>query len=86
MTKWIYESPDNGDTVTRRPTMSLDDIDKELQIHKHHWMDLRTLRAIGKQYYHEREMREKHPQLMEVWESYQTLIKLLQDGGSHVDL
>ena len=85
MTKWIYESPERG-IVTRRPTLSLDNITKELEINKGYWMDLRTLRAIGKRYYQERELRDKNPQLMELWQSYQTMLKLLQDGGDDGDL
>ena len=65
--------------MIRRPTLSLDDITKEIQVSKHHWMDLRTLRAIGKQHYHEREMRERYPQLEELWNSYQTMLKLMQE-------
>lgn len=86
MTKWIYESPDKGDVVTRRPSLSYDEIYKELQIQKNEWMDLRSLRAIGKQYHYEKGMREQHPQLMEAWESYQTLLKLLSEGKRDVDL
>lgn len=79
MPRWIYESPDGGETVTRRPTLSLDNMTKEMQVSKEHWMDLRTLRVIGKQHHHEREMRERYPQLEELWNSYQTMLKLLQE-------
>ena len=65
--------------MTRRQTLSLNEIYQELQVQKDQWMDLRTLRALGKQYYHEVKMRERNPQLMELWESYQTMLKLVQN-------
>jgi hypothetical protein len=79
MGDWIYETPDGGKTVTRRPSRSIDDMSKEMEIIKDAWMDLRTLRKIGKQHYREKMLREQNPQLMELWESYQTMLRLLSD-------
>jgi hypothetical protein len=76
---WIYESPDGGKTVTRRASRSANDMAKEIELYKDAWMDLRSLRKLGKQHYHERRMREQNPQLMELWESYQTMLKLLNN-------
>lgn len=49
-------------------------------------MDLRTLRVIGKQFYHEKQIREQNPQLMELWESYQTMLKLVQEGNTNANV
>lgn len=72
--------------MTRRPTLSVDEIHRELQLQKDQWMDLRTLRVLGKQFYHEKQMREQNPQLMELWESYQTMLKLVQEGNTNANV
>ena len=65
--------------MTRRASRSANDMAKEIELYKDAWMDLRSLRKLGKQHYHERRMREQNPQLMELWESYQTMLKLLNN-------
>jgi len=77
--KWIYESPDNGKTVTRRPFMALGD-HREIDVNDDgSWIPLNQLREIGKEYARGIAMRRKHPQLRALWDSYQTLLFLLRD-------
>lgn len=76
MDKWIYERPGNQ-LITRRP-IGISDM-KELQIAREQWLSLDSLRKIGKKYLHEQQMRELHPDLMDLWKSYQCLLALLED-------
>lgn len=82
-TKWIYESPDNGKTVIRRPSMSYNDEDRELDVNDDgSWLTLNRLREIGRDHAQGIAMRQKHPQLKELWDSYQTMLFLLREDNN----
>lgn len=80
--KWIFESPDNGKTVTRRSVSKHNEDHKELSLDEGHWLTITELRTIGKQHIHESAMRTRYPQLMELWNSYQTMLSLLRDDDN----
>jgi len=78
--KWIFESPDNGKTVLRRLSSRYDEGDREINVNDDgSWITLNELRMIGKEYAQELAMRKQHPQLMELWKSYKTMVALLRE-------
>lgn len=69
---WIYESPDDGMTVYRRPWRKEN---KELRINGE-WHDIIELSAKIDAEREEAALREQHPPLRDAWEQYQTLLML----------
>lgn len=79
MNNWIYETPDGGKTLFRR-TISTDVREMRFMIDKKEkWLSISELRHIGKNHLKEEQLREQYPMLMELWNQYQTLFKLLED-------
>lgn len=83
LNRWIFESPDNGKTVTRRLMAGYGDDHREVRVDDNGpWLTLTELRHIGKQHIQESAMRTRYPQLMELWNSYQTMLSLLRDDDN----
>lgn len=78
MSSWIYESQDGGKTITRRRSGAPDDT-REMEVWKDQWYSLKRLRELGEVHAFETAMRQRYPQLMEMWESYQTMLALLKE-------
>ena len=88
--KYIYETPDNGRTITRRVPMGsttevLVPTDDEPPITKEHgrWLSHDDLLNIGKQHFDEQRLRDKHPALQEAWEKYHLILALVKDENSY---
>jgi hypothetical protein len=79
MTEWIYESPDNGKTVTRRIHGDRDGVSKSLMIAHNIWWDLSNLQKISQQLIKDQQLRDDNPVLQDLWEQYQTMKSLLMD-------
>jgi len=88
MTSWIYESPDNGRTVTRRPFGSNDDSQKEIRVRintlpnngrEEIWTTKNTAHDIVENSFYEAMIREQYPTVMEAWEQYQVLLNLAKE-------
>ena len=77
MTEWIYESPDNGKTVTRRIHSDREGVSKSLMISYNKWWDLRNLQQISQQLIKDQQLRDDNPVLADLWEQYQTMKNLL---------
>ena len=87
--EYIYESRDNGVTVTRRLPLGeqkeyliTDDNDKETAFKKKKfdWLSHDELMDLGREKFEQKELREKHPALKEAWEKYLVLLNLVRSG------
>jgi len=85
MVSWIYESPDGGKTVTRRPFGSYDPNDKEIRVKinifpynecEEIWTTKNAINDIVENAFYEAMIREQNPTVMEAWEQYQVLLNL----------
>ena len=88
MASWIYESPDGGKTVTRRPFGSHDLNEKEIRIkvaalpgndREEIWTTKNVINDIVENSFYEAMIREQHPTVMEAWEQYQVLLNLAKE-------
>ena len=88
MASWIYESPDGGKTVTRRPFGSNDPNDKEIRVRintlpnnnrEEIWTTKNAAHDIVENAFYEALIREQNPTVMEVWEQYQVLLNLAKE-------
>lgn len=70
---WIYESPDQGKTVTRRPKGSMD---KEIKAPDNVWYNLSVAANLLAARVVEQKIREQHPAVMSAWQEYQLLLNL----------
>jgi hypothetical protein len=87
--EYIYESPDNGVTVSRRLPLGehkeyliTEENDKEsaFKKKKFDWLSHDELMDLGKEKFEQRELREKYPALKEAWEKYLVLLNLVKSG------
>lgn len=87
--EYIYESRDNGITVSRRLPLGeqkeyliTDDNDKETAFKKKKfdWLSHDELMDLGREKFEQKELREKHPALKEAWEKYLVLLNLVRSG------
>lgn len=87
--QYIYESPNDGVTITRRVPMSttkevLISSDEDPITAEHgRWLSHDDLLNIGKQHFDEQQLRDKHPALQEAWEKYQLILALVKDENSN---
>jgi len=88
MTTWIYESPDGGKTVTRRPFGTNDPNDKEIRVRinmlphnerEEIWTTKNAANDIIENAFMEALIREQNPTVMEAWEQYQVLLNLARE-------
>ena len=87
--EYIYESRDNGVTVSRRLPLGEQ---KEYLIteepnkasafkkKKFDWLSHDELMDLGKEKFEQQELREKYPALKEAWEKYLVLLNLVRSG------
>jgi hypothetical protein len=75
--RWIYESPDRGKTVTRRP---MGHTDKETQASDKYWYKQGDVFEILEKLLAEQKIREENPAVLAAWEEYQLLLKLASTG------
>jgi hypothetical protein len=87
--EYIYESPDNGITVSRRLPLGkhkeyliTEESDKEsaFKKKKFDWLSHDELMDLGKEKFEQRELCEKYPALKEAWEKYLVLLNLVKSG------
>jgi hypothetical protein len=85
MPAWIYESPDGGKTVTRRPWANYDENYKEIRVRINQlpnnereeiWTTRNAAHDIVENAFMEAMIREQNPTVMEAWEHYQVLLNL----------
>jgi len=88
MTTWIYESPDGGKTVTRRPFGSYRESEKEIRVRvtvlpgngrEEIWTTKNAANDIIENAFMEALIREQNPTVMEAWEQYQVLLNLARE-------
>jgi hypothetical protein len=84
MTEWIYETPDNGKTVTRRilgnHEQNLDG--KHLHIGQDKWVPMGQIIEIARQTIKEQSLRHEYPALNELWDQYHVMLRLLSHGDT----
>ena len=87
--EYIYESRDNGVTVTRRVPLSevkeyliTDDNNKTeaFEKSKFEWLSHDQLLDLGKEKFEQQRLREEYPALKEAWEKYLVLLNLIKSG------
>jgi hypothetical protein len=94
--EYIYESPDNGVTVSRRLPLGeqkeyliTEENDKGRRIFpqesafkkkKFDWLSHDELMDLGREKFQQQELREKYPALKEAWEKYLVLLNLVKSG------
>jgi hypothetical protein len=76
-TRWIYESPDSGKTITRR---QFGNTDKETKASNNAWYTQGDVFEILAKLLAEQKIREENPAVMAAWEEYQLLLKLVSTG------
>jgi len=81
MTKWIYETPDNGKTITRR-VLGVHETDRHIQISSSEWLPLSQTIEIARQVIKEQCIRHEYPVVNELWVQYQTMLRLVSNGES----
>jgi hypothetical protein len=88
MASWIYESPDGGRTVTRRPFGNNDPNDKEIRVRvaalpgndrEEIWTTKNAVNNIVENAFLEAMIREQNSTVMEAWEQYQVLLNLARE-------
>jgi hypothetical protein len=77
MPEWIYESPDGGKTVTKRPS---GDPVQSILIGDDIWLEVTVLRDLGRHIIEDQKLRDQHPVLEDLWRQYQTMKRLISDG------
>ena len=87
--EYIYESRDNGITVSRRLPLGeqkeyliTEENNKEgaFKKKKFDWLSHDELMDLGREKFQQQELREKHPALQEAWEKYLVLLNLVKSG------
>jgi hypothetical protein len=88
--EYIYESRDNGVTVSRRLPLgeqkeyliTEETVDKvnAFKKKKFGWLSHDELMDLGREKYQQQELREKYPALKEAWEKYLVLLNLVKSG------
>ena len=88
--EYIYESRDNGVTVTRRLPLgeqkeyliTEETVDKvnAYKREKFDWLSQDELLELGREKFQQQELREKYPALQEAWEKYLVLLNLVKSG------
>ena len=87
--EYIYESPDNGVTVSRRVPMDEvkeylitadDNKEESFEEDKYEWLSHHELVRIGKNLLKEQQLRKQYPALKEAWEKYLVLLNLIKSG------
>ena len=87
--EYIYESRDNGVTVTRRLPLGeqkeyliTEENNKETAFKKKKfdWLSHDELMDLGREKFEQKKLREKHPALKEAWEKYLVLLNLVRSG------
>lgn len=87
--EYIYESRDNGVTVSRRLPLGeqkeyliTEEPNKEsaFKKKKFDWLSHDELMDLGKEKFEQRELCEKYPALKEAWEKYLVLLNLVKSG------
>ena len=78
MAEWIYESPDGGRTVTRRPARRLEsDTDGKFVQVAEGWWNVIELQQVANTLVKEQCLRHKYPALNELWQQYHMMIALV---------
>lgn len=80
MSKWLFESPDGGETIIRRPSLMISDENREILVEPDGdiWLSITDLRTLGRRHLAEHRLRMDNPHLMELWNQYQVMLKLLR--------
>jgi len=82
MVEWIYESPDGGKTIYRRVLGKHEaSLGRQCQVAPGVWFSIDQLKELGKQVYQQQCLRLEYPALNQLWEEYQTMLKLVRNQG-----
>jgi len=74
---WIMESPDNGETITKRRQRSDDKL--VLDSRSGEWFPIRDAVEIISRERKERDIRAEHPTVKEAWDHYQLLLNMVRN-------
>lgn len=80
MTSWIYETPDGGKTLYRRPMGQLEP--KQIQVDKDVWFTVEQLHELGRQSYRQQCLRLEYPALDQLWQEYHAMLSLVNNNGN----
>lgn len=83
MTSWIYETPDGGKTVYRRPLGRHEvGAGKQVQVDQDVWFTMDQLIELGKQSYQQQCLRHEYPVLDQLWQEYHAMLSLVSKDGN----
>jgi hypothetical protein len=82
MTRWIYETPDGGKTLYRRPLCEATILNREIQVSHNVWFRQDQLMELGRETYRQQNLRHEFPVLQELWDQYHTMLDLLSHEGA----
>jgi hypothetical protein len=71
---WIYESPDEGVTVYRRPWQSAE---REIRVNGE-WYHITELSGKFEAEKEEEQLRSQYPSLQDAWDQYQVLLNMIR--------
>jgi len=77
---WILESPDSGNTITRRKFNQTDKF--VLDNYSGNWHSLQDLKKLACEQAKEQKLRSEHPALQDAWDNYQVLLGLVNASDS----
>jgi len=78
---YIYESPDGGQTVTRR---RVGEMIKQTRT-KSGWIGLEEIETLLAVLEEEVKLRQKYPAVQAAWDNYQLMIDLAKDQEGEID-
>lgn len=77
MVEWIYESPDGGKTVVRRPSTRGEEPDGKYIKVTEGWWNMHALKKVADNLVREQCIRHEYPILNDLWNQYHTMLKLV---------
>lgn len=79
MTEWIYESPNCGKTIYRRPIGRHTARERLVALGNGDFVAMDELIKMAENAIKEQCLRHEHPNLRDLWDSYQTMKRLVQN-------
>jgi hypothetical protein len=76
--RWIFESPDGGNTVTKRKAQSDEKWVMVRETSTSEWEPFSSVIQVFRQQIIEEQLRKENPTLKEAWDQYQLLLSLYQ--------
>lgn len=81
MTRWIYETPDGGKTLYRRPLGQFTQ-HREIRVSSAAWFRQDQLIELGREAYRQQNLRHEFSVLQELWDQYHFMLDLLSHEGA----